>query len=266
MRKVLAATAGAVVLLMALGSCGGGGGDPVYDNGSSRGNTDAYSSLNKKAGTARYKVTYRTTNPDGNRTEEFTIARDGAGKVAYTGNDSALIINGDRATRCTNLGRAPVCSDVQGGAASAQALVGSYTGALNAADAIISAAVSTQSLSDQSSETIAGREATCWRVSAADVGGVGGEIFKRLSGDASGKVCLDRATGAKLKLELTGVGRTQSAEAIAFDKPSAQDFAPPANARTGPSETAPEATTPTTAPCPTGTLPTGITLPCFGIG
>ena len=57
---------------------------------------------------------------------------------------------------------------------------------------------------------------------------IGGEILKRISGDANGVVCLDKKTGAKLQLQINGAGRFQSVEATAFAEPTDSDFQPPA--------------------------------------
>src|SRR5690348_15774668 len=156
MRKVLAITAGVLLTMMALAACGGGGSSSKKSSGNSSGGSAEFQSLYDKRDNAKIKVTYQSTDDNGSKGDEITIARDGQNKVAYTDKDSELIVNGDTVTRCTNVDSQPDCNPVPGGPDAAKTLVSAYTGFFGLANTAIGAALSAKNVGNKSDQTIAG--------------------------------------------------------------------------------------------------------------
>jgi hypothetical protein len=239
MRRILVLV---VALVVVLAACGGddddnntlaGAGTTVSgdngndDNGDDNGDDGddgggAFADLIDDTSDVRVRVSYETTNTSDGQTstDEFmTLSQDGSGKVAYfyDGEDNQIIIDGDSYTMCSNVKSEPECTALDGG--SAQGAAAAYAGLFNVAKGAIAAADGAGGYTDESTETIAGREAEC--VSIDYLGG-------------KWKTCADKETGILLLWEGSGEGSSSSFKATEFGEPKDSDFTPPATPQTIP--------------------------------
>jgi hypothetical protein len=232
MRKPLAISVGFVLMLGALGACGGGGSSKDAESGDGAGNDSAFTELYNKSKNAKIRVTYQNLDNAGNPKETWTISQDGAGKVAYIADDSKAVINGDSVSRCSNLETEPSCETVSGGATAAQGYIAGFGGIFTSAAAGIQAAAASGGFGDPSTETIAGRESECvqltlnsalGRIGSAIAGAIGGA--KANQGTIS---CIDKQTGILLKYQIIGVDDDESGVvAIEVGDPKDDDFSTP---------------------------------------
>jgi hypothetical protein len=238
MNKLVIGVLAATLALAACGSSsksGSSGGDTTTTGSGSSSATDI-AALAKKAETASFKVTYKTSNGD-----TITIAQDGQGKKSIVQGNNLFIVDGDTAVYCDGTTSSATCEDRgRAGKAAADAATATVTGAYRSLAALNSSLFN----GDTSSETIAGRDATCVTVKLADMGGILGSIADKIGADASGSMCVDKETGVLLKLSGgTGGNPTDVLVATEFGEPSDSDFVPPSTPKSGP--TIPNITLPT---------------------
>jgi len=192
-----------------------GGGNNGTTSGS--GNSD-YDKLVEKATKARIRVTYKTSG-SGAEASFLTLSQDGTGKVAYFTNDgdSQVIADGDTYITCDNVKTTPSCTQLSG--ATGKAAVGAFTGLFAGPLAAITAAKGAGGFGDTSSETIAGRDASCVSINYVA---------------AKWKSCADKETGVLLKWGATSGGEGGTFEATEAGDPKDSDFTPPATPDTVP--------------------------------
>ena len=224
---------GVVAATLALAACGSSSktgsssGETRTANGSNGGSGD-FSSLVAKAKTSPYKGTYKTSD---DRT--ITIAQDGSGKQSVSEGNHLYINNGSTTISCDGTTSTATCHDL---GSAGNTIVDAATAAFKGVYSAIAALGSSSVLNGQtSSETIAGRDATCVTVDAANMSGVFGAIARRLASDASTTVCADKETGVILKLS-GGTGSTPTDVFVAteFGQPSDSDFQPPSTPKSAP--------------------------------
>lgn len=239
MYKILVGVLAAGLALAACGSSSksgsAGSGSTTTTNAGGGGASD-FSALVAKAKTSAFKVTYKTS--DGST---VTVAQDGTGKQAITEGNKLFINTGTTGISCDGTTSTATCRDLgSAGKATAGAALSLISGTANAISSIASSSVFN---GHTSSETIAGREATCVTVNASDMAGVFGSIARRLGTDASSTVCADNETGVLLKLS-GGSGDNVKDLFVAtdFSQPSDSDFEPPSTPKSVP--TIPQLTLP----------------------
>ncbi len=230
---------GVLAAALALAACGsssksGSGSTTTVGGGSG----NDFTSLVAKARTSAYKVTYKTS--DG---KTITIAQDGTGKQSVADGNSLFIYNGSTTISCDGTTSTATCHDLgSAGKAAAEAATSVFTGVYSA---IASLGTSSVFNGHTSSDTIAGRDATCVTVNAGDMAGVFGAIARRLGSDASGTVCADKQTGVLLKLSGGSGGNTTDVfVATEFGEPSDSDFQPPSTPKSTPTFSIPKITLP----------------------
>ena len=249
-----------VVAGLALAGCGGssakdtdsGGSGNTTAGGGGSGDTsnEAFNKLLDLEDGDAIRVTYDY----GEDNKDVTISRNGEGKVAFLRGDEQAIFSSDSdVIQCENLDSTPECKQFSG--AQATALKASYTGFLGFATNIFTAVANVpNAYGDQSSEEIAGRDATCATVTLASAPGIAGDVLGRLEGiaDAGYKVCADEDTGILLKFETVGVDEDKKQLIVATEvgEPEDSDFEPPAEPE--------QVTIPS---MPEITLPGGVKLP-----
>ncbi len=164
--------AGIAVAAIGLAACGGGSSSKsgTGSNGSSTG-SDSFSQLIAKAKSADFKITYTTA--DG---KSETIAQDGKGKSAVTSGDNLYISDGTNVISCDGTTSSAKCTNLGSTGTSILAgLTAPFTTAYAGLAGLNSAVFGGHTTSD----TIAGRDATCVTVSAADAGGIVGALAGR---------------------------------------------------------------------------------------
>jgi hypothetical protein len=205
----------------------GGTSDTTTGSGNS-----AYDKLVDKASKARIRVTYKVSG-SGAQESFLTLSQDGTGKVAYftDDGDSQVIVDGENYITCSNLKTTAECTQTSGVAGKAYAAA--FTAVFAAPLAAITAAKGASGFGDTSSETIAGRDATCVSIDY-------------LAG--KWQSCADKETGVFLKWGASSGGQGGTFEATEAGDPKDSDFTPPA--------------TPTTTPNISDlTIPGGYTVP-----
>src|SRR5262249_25227435 len=230
---------GAAVATVALGlaACGsskpsasGSGSTTTVKSGSD------FSSLVAKSKTSAFKVTYKTSEGD-----TLTIAQDGTGKEMVTAGSNLFINTGSTTISCDGTTSTATCRDLgSAGQRSAEAA----KSVIDEAAKAIAALGSSSALNGQTtSESIAGRDATCVTVNASDITGVLGAILRRVASAASSTVCADNETGVLLKFSAgSGSDITDVFVATDFSEPSNSDFEPPSTPKSLP--TIPQLTLP----------------------
>jgi hypothetical protein len=202
-------------------------------NNTTAGSGDSeYDKLVDKASKARIRVTYKTSG-SGGQDSFLTLSQDGTGKVAYftDDGDSQVIVDGDTYINCSNVKTTAECTQSSG--AVGKAYAGAFTALFAAPLAAITAAKGVSGFGDTSSETIAGRDASC-------------VSLNYLAG--KWKSCADKETGILLKWGASSGGEGGTFEATEVGDPKDSDFTPPA--------------TPTTTPDISDlTIPGGYTVP-----
>jgi hypothetical protein len=228
MRKFAAGFAAISVVLLA--ACGGGSNKNEAADVSSKTTTakasessdgskagaELMSLLQKREG-AKIRVTYKMFGNMGGtgNTTEITLSRDGD-KFAYFLDDNQFIIDGDTVTMCTSIKTEPGCTQLTGEAGK-NAAKGADEAFTYTDEALKN--LKEDDYTDVSSETIAGRSATC--------------ATARYAG-TSWKVCADKETGMVLKWEAAGDDQKLSFEATDVSAPKDSDFTPPATPETLP--------------------------------
>jgi hypothetical protein len=238
MSKFVIGVLAAILVLAACGSSNkssssGSGSDTTTSGGSGGGD---FASLVAKAKDASFKVTYKTSDGD-----TITIAQDGTGKQAVTEGNNLFINNGSTGISCDGTTSTATCRDLgSAGKTAAGAGVSLITGTANAISRLASSSLLN---GHTSSQTIAGRDATCVTVNTSDMAGVLGSIARRVGADASSTVCADKETGVLLKFSGGSSGNvTDLFVATEFGEPSAADFEPPSTPKSVP--TIPQLTIP----------------------
>ena len=221
MRKVLAAT---VLATLVLAACGGGGGS---SNGAGNNNTGgsngggAFASLLEKTKAAKYKVTYQSGSD-----KPFTISQDPP-RFSYTTADSSTYVGADgAAVSCSGTGSTATCTSLPGGGdAIKQGLTGAFgsLGALFVSEAG-KGIPGLGGISKTTGKKIAGRDAECATIDKGTLGVLGAAL-----GDGSYSVCIDKQTGVMLESKSDdGKGHVDDIKATAFGTPSDADLTPPA--------------------------------------
>jgi hypothetical protein len=234
-------TIGCFVAIVVIAGCGGSDKKTTPAAGNNTGTTAAsgnnqatgdsdYATLVEKASKARIRVTYESSSSGDAAKTLFTLSQDGTGKIAYFSDDgdTQVIADGDTYTSCDNVKTTPKCTQLTG--ATGKGLISAYTGLFAIPTAAIAAAAkSGAGFGDTSSETIAGRDATC--VSLDYLG-------------AGWKTCADKETGILLKWEASAGGAGATFVATEAGPPKDSDFTPPATPETVPSVSVPGYTVP----------------------
>jgi hypothetical protein len=200
------------------------------DTGTDTGDDD-FQALIDKAKDSKYKVTYRLSTTEGGEETLITVASDGEGKLAYftDDGDTHVISDGDNSTFCSDVNTEPECIESTGGLGSiAAGAVAAYASLLGQPAQALQGA--SGEFADESTETIAGREAQCVTLDFLSL---------------EYKACVDKETGITLLWSASAGGQGGSYEATEFADPTDSDFEPDAEPT--------EVTTPS--------LPGGITIP-----
>jgi hypothetical protein len=180
---------------------------------------DDFGSLAERGGKATARITYR--DADGT---EFTLSQDPP-KQALISKEGKFISDGEHTVICTGSGNDAQCFEMAQGTDENQ--IGSFLGAFAAPFEMIKSldqnAVTAKGV-DTSSETIAGRKATCATFDSSKLAGS--------TGTGTEKVCVDKKTGVLLKVESDG--KTQL-EATDIGEPKSDDFEPTTTPQTVPS-------------------------------
>jgi hypothetical protein len=208
------------------------------DNGNDNGDDgdSEYQELLAKAKNANLKVTYEFSTSEGTEGQVVTVSSNGEGKLAYFADDgdTHLITDGEEFTSCSDVKSEPECNTVSGGLAATG--IAAYTTLLGLPATALSNY--TGSFANDSTETIAGREARC-------------VSFNYLGGEW--KSCSDKETGIGLLWEASSGGQGGGFKATEVTEPSDSDFEPDA--------TPTEVTVPDISDM---TLPGGGTIPGIG--
>jgi hypothetical protein len=181
--------------------------------------TDVFPDLSNKTSTADVKITYTAAFGPSS-----TLAQDGKGKSSFVSQGNLLLSDGTTVIQCNGTTAAAKCSDL-GPTSSDDALtqvITTYAG--------LSSLHST-SIGTDSTQTIAGRSASCVTFKASDYANkVGGQLpdLSKLTVAATVTVCVDDDSGFALKIALSDRGQTVNeilATAVGPSSPS--DFVPP---------------------------------------
>jgi hypothetical protein len=181
--------------------------------------TDVFPGLSDKTKTADVKITYTAAFGPAS-----TLAQDGKGKSSFLSAGNLLLSDGQKVIRCNGTTAAATCSDLgpTGSKDALTQLISSYAG--------LSTMKST-SAGQESSQTIAGRTASCVTFKASDYAkAVGGALpgADKLSAAATVTVCVDDDSGFAVKIALTDNGNSVDellATQVGSSSPS--DFVPP---------------------------------------
>ena len=249
MRKVLIGVLAATLFVAACGGSskksgtGSSGGTTTTGPGgstspTSSGGNDDLSKIAGQYAKAKIKITYASAGSGDSST--ITIAQDGNGKSAYTVGDSTFYNDGKTTVSCQGTGTTAKCTQLGslGG-------VGSSIGAgFTATFSALAAALTSLGGGDKSSESIAGRDASCVKYKASDVIGrlASSPLFKDAANASdydpndTATICVDKQTGFVLKFAGTKKGVAQDElTATAVGEPTDSDFTPPVTPETIPS-------------------------------
>jgi hypothetical protein len=243
---------GVVAATLAIAACGGSSKKDTSAGGSGNVTTTAGKSTGGNTNTtagggdsgggssdlskARIKVTYEEGSTDSK--SMLTFALSGDGKSAFTDSEAGAApsdvstIYSDGTTNVDCQGTGPTATCTQLPVAEAGIASGITTGF-----SAIALVVATLGGGDKSSESIAGRDATCVKYKAADVISKVATIpiFKNSDDKASDydpsdtfSICVDKKTGFPLKIAGTKKGIAQDGLiATAVSDPTDADFIPP---------------------------------------
>jgi hypothetical protein len=239
---------GVVTATLALAACGSSSKSSSSGNGSSNKTTTSVSSgssadiatLAAKAKTSAFKVTYQTSGGD-----SVTVAQDGNGKVSVIQGGKLYITDGSTTIACDGTTSSATCRDT---GSAGQVAINAVTATFDQAYRALTTMKSSLFNGQTSSKTIAGRDASCVTVKLSDMAGIFGSIAGRLAPDASVAMCVDKQTGALLKLAGGSDTDTFGVTATEFGEPSDSDFQPPSTPQSAPatpSFTIPKITLPT---------------------
>ena len=232
-------------------TAGGGGSTTGNTSGGSGGSSDL-SALAGQYAKAKIKITYTSSDGTG-----FTVAQNGNGKSAFSSDTSTIYSDGKSTVSCEGTGTTAKCTDLGslGGSVG-----GSIGGSLTTTFSALASILTSLGGGHNSSETIAGRDASCVTYKASDVIGKlkGLALFKNSTDKASdydpndtATICVDKQTGFVVKLTGTKKGQPQNdLTATAISEPSDSDFTPPVTPET----------------LPKVSLPSGITMPTIPSG
>jgi hypothetical protein len=248
MRKILI---GVVVATIAVAACGGssknnssagGSGTTAADNSNTNttvsGGTDDISKLAGQYAKAKIKITYTST--DSGESTTLTIAQDGNGKSAFSTGDGTFYSDGKSSISCQGTGASAKCFTLGAAGAGGANIGASYAATFS----VFAAALSTLPGGDKSSDTIAGRDASCVKYKASDVIGrlASSPLFKDSTNagdynpDDTATICVDKQTGFVLKFGSTKKGTSEDLlVATEVGEPTDADFTPPVTPETVPS-------------------------------
>lgn len=219
------------VLATVLAACGGSSKKDARSGGSNgtgaasgddskSGNSD-FDKLVAKAKDANVKISYKS----GTSSDAFTIIQY-HGDSGFVNGDSEYLTTGGKTYSCSSLKSTPECTAVPSVAGTnpagsmMTAFFGAYAGLLQNTGSFHSLFGSVSS--NTSSETIAGRDAKCVKVTGSALGQSG-----------SYTVCVDKETGFLLKGETEANGAAASSiEATSYAESSADDVKLPAQPTT----------------------------------
>jgi hypothetical protein len=227
---------GVVGAAVVLAACGGSA------NTSNSTGSGSLSALARKYSAARVKVTYRAgTGPT------LTFAQNGHGKTVFGWGISTVYADGKTSVSCVGTGATAKCSQLgtYGGLSS----LGAST--LTAVFSNLASALSSLRNGHLSTQTIAGRTASCATFKAADVSaqlGALGRAFGQTgttgyAPNDTATICVDQQTGFLLQFTTTKQGHQTGLAATSFAVPSDRDFTPPGTPQTLPSASLPSGTT-----------------------
>jgi hypothetical protein len=220
MQKLVIAAVAAALALAACGDDSTSSSATLSTTAVSGGDGSDFASLVEKAETSSFRVTYRTS--DGTL---ITIAQDDKGRQSIVDGDSLVISDGANTVSCDGTTPSATCRDLGTlGEQTMDRLAAMWTSVYTGLTSLASSAFD----GDTSSDTIAGREATCATVTASALPGALGAVAGRLGRDATATVCVDNETGVLLELSAgSGDDTTVVLVATEFGQPSASDFQPP---------------------------------------
>jgi hypothetical protein len=247
---------GVVVAAMVLAACGGSSKKSVASGGSTTTTSSAGSSATSGGGSggdsdlsalagqyakSKIKITYASSG-----TDTFTFAQDGNGKTAFTSGNSTFYSDGKSSVSCEGTGATAKCTDLSGlGGGTSLNLGATFT----ASFAALAGVLSTLGGGHKTSETIAGRDASCVTYKAADLIGrlKGLALFKGSTASSSAydpndtaTICIDKSSGFVVKVASTKKGQPQDElTATSVGEPSSSDFTPPVTPETVPKITIP---------------------------
>jgi hypothetical protein len=248
---------GFIVAAVVLAACGGSsksstgpaaGAGAGGNTSSGGGNTDL----------AKQKIKIAYSSGTGTSATNLTIAQDGNGKSSFANSDtsdpssaSTIYFDGKSTVECQGSGSTAQCTAVP----AAQAALGNSFSTLFSTIATAAASVGG---GDKSSDTIAGRDASCTKYSASDlIGKLAALPFFKDSTDKpsdydssdTATICFDKKTGFVLKLAGTKKGVAQDQLiATSVGDPSDSDFTPPVTPSTVPDVSLPGGLTIPTSP------------------
>jgi len=229
---------GVVVGAMVFAACGsssknsvasGGSTTTSAGNGSTTGNTsgggsDPFAALTAKASTADIKITYSQ-----NGKSPFTIIQDGKGKSAYITDNSEYITDGTTTVSCDGTTSTATCTQLPSIGGAAASPFAFFTTLLTAYTHLPQSVYGGHT----SSDSIAGRDATCVTFKASDYAAFASIAAK--DANSSVDICADNQTGFVLKLsQSNGSTTTDTFLATAVGTSSASDFQPPSTPQTVP--------------------------------
>jgi hypothetical protein len=252
---------GFIVAAMVLAACGGSSKSSTGSGNPSSGGTTAPSGGNSGGGSntssdlAKQKIKIVYTSGTGTSATNLTIAQDGNGKSSFTNSDSSnpsaastIYFDGKSTVECQGSGSTAQCTAVP---AVQAAIVNSFSTLFST----IATAAASVGGGDKSSDTIAGRDASCTKYSASNlIGKLAALPFFKNSTDKpsdydssdTATICFDKKSGFVLKLAGTKKGVAQDQLiATSVGDPSDSDFTPPV----------------TPATVPDVSLPGGLTIP-----
>lgn len=246
---------GVLAATMFVAACGGGSskktgaGDNTTTTAASTttspggGGSDELAQLIAKRSTASVKITYNYVGGT-----SLTIAQDGKGKSSVVIGGNLVISDGKKTITCDGTASSATCTDISslsGGSAAA-----GVTSVLSSFYSGLGQLSASDYGGHTSSETIAGRDATCVTYKASFLGQLAALAGGTNVGTAPSSVtCVDKETGFALKVSIgDGTNTTQLLLATQAGESSSSDFEPPS--------------TPQTVPA----LPGGITIPTIPSG
>jgi hypothetical protein len=237
---------GVLAATLALAACGGsskksvnpaaGGTSVTTTKGGGSGSSDDLSKLAAEYAKAKIKITYQSTGGTA-----ITLAQDGNGRSAFGTGSGTFYTDGKTSVSCEGTGPTAKCIDMSSLGSTGGANIGST---FTAGFAGIASLFSSLGGGEKSSETIAGRDASCVQYKASDALGQLSKLslfkdsVKASDYDPNDtlKICLDKQTGFLLKVAGTKKGKAEEQlTATAVSEPSDSDFTPPVTPETIPS-------------------------------
>ena len=195
MRRIIASCSVVLLSIVLLGACGGSSDKPASSNSEpsltlpdGNGSSNEFSKLYEDSLKQKFKITFVDDSGD-----ETTYAQDGNGKSMYSSGDSQYFISADETVTCNkSSGGEAECTKVGVGTS-----VNPFLGIYNAGKTFVTALAR---FGDNSSKTIAGRDADCVTFSKKTVeeaGPLGAALGSAIKGSLT--YCVDKETGVLLE-------------------------------------------------------------------